>query len=113
MMVAMRRAFNGLLRDFDVMTIAFAIAIGWALYQVAHGVSQLVSAAATDYPAGSLPAGTGLAYVGPLAWSIGGRVLYIGPLVFGLIELAVVLGVAAFAHAKFFNPPPSDTAPPG
>jgi hypothetical protein len=101
MIVIVRRPLLGLLRDADVMTFAFAIAIGWALYQVAHGVSQLVAAATT--PA-NLGGGYG-PYLGDLAWRIDGRVIYIGPLVYGLIELAVVLGVAAFAHAKFVEPP--------
>jgi hypothetical protein len=108
----MRRAFNGLLRDFDVMTIAFAIPIGWALYQVAHGVSQLVAAAVTDYPPGLLSSSSGLTYFGPLAWSVGGRVLNLGPIVFELIELAVVLSIAAFVHARFSDRPATNSAPP-
>ncbi len=40
----MKRALGGLLRDVDVMAIALAIAVGWALYQVAHGLSQMLSA---------------------------------------------------------------------
>jgi hypothetical protein len=103
----MRRAFYGLLCDLDVMTIALAIPIGWSLYQVAHGLSTVVDYAAKDYGFGSIRS----AELPALAWSIDGHILYLEPLVSGLVELAAVLAVAAFVHAKFANPQP-DSAPP-
>jgi hypothetical protein len=71
-------------------------------------VSQLVSAAVTDYPPGTLSSG----FFGPLAWAVGGRVLNLGPLVLGLIELAVVLSVASFVHARFSDRPETDSVSP-
>jgi hypothetical protein len=102
MIAAMRRSFNGLLRDFDVMSLALAIPIGWALYQVAHGVGQFVSYLTVDSPDGT---GGSLSYIGPLAWSLSGHIVYLGSLVVGLVELAVVVSVAAVVHARFMGSP--------
>jgi large-conductance mechanosensitive channel len=110
MIAPMKRALNGLLRDADVMTLAFAIALGWALYQVAHGFSQLLSAL-TSPSARGMADDYGVAYVGPLMWTIGDRVLYLGPLVFGLVEFVLIALVAALLHARFLDDePPTTTA---
>lgn len=85
----MRDGLERLLREATILTVALGIALGWALYQVAEGVSHLVAALLTDVEFAGNPIGTAL------TWGIGDRVLSLGPLVYGLIELAVVLLVAA------------------
>lgn len=75
-----------LLRDATFTTIAFAIAIGWALLQLAQGVSYLVTEAVQKTPGGV----TG----GPdsgLAFAVGSHVFDFQPLVGGLVEFGVVL----------------------
>lgn len=49
----MQDALEQLLRDLTLVTIALAIALGWALFQVAQGVAQLVSYLLIDYPKSS------------------------------------------------------------
>jgi hypothetical protein len=46
----MRESLDGLLRDLTLVTLALAIALGRALFQVAQGVAEFVSAALIDYP---------------------------------------------------------------
>lgn len=65
-----------------------------------NGFGQLLSAATSP----TAPGGYGPVYVGPLVWTIGDRVLYLGPRVFGLVELGLILAVAAFAYGKFLAP---------
>jgi hypothetical protein len=84
-------ALERLLRDTSLVAVALAIALGWALFQVAEGVSATLSTLLTDYPGGA----DGLhAFFEPLTWTVGGRVLTLGPPLRGLVELAVVLAVA-------------------
>ena len=92
-MRTMRDAFERLLRDATLVTIALGIALGWALFQVAEGVSLLVTTLLTETPTA---AEVGHYFFEPLTWRVGGRVLTLGALARGLVELAVVLAVAVF-----------------
>ena len=42
MIAALRRSLIGLSHDIDVMSIALAVAIGWASLQLASAVSQFI-----------------------------------------------------------------------
>lgn len=91
----MREALDRLLRDLTLTTLALAIALGWALYQFAAGISDLVATLLVEYPdtgGGSLDL--------PLTWQIGGRVLTFHQLLRGSIDLVVVLAVAAFVYHR-------------
>jgi hypothetical protein len=89
----MRDTLDRLLREATLLTLALGIALGWALFQVADGVSTLVGTLLTDFPEPSDI--FNVTSSAPLSWEVGGRLLVLWPLVSGLIQLAVVLAVAA------------------
>jgi len=107
------------LRDATLVTVAFAIALGWALYSVAQGANYLVTTLLKEVP--SQPGIRDLTQtfsIGSLTWQVGDRYLTFGALVGGLIELAVVLAVAAFVYSmrdREANPPalPEDVGDDG
>jgi hypothetical protein len=101
----MRDELDRLLREATLFTLAFAIAIGWSLYQFAHGVATFLDALITHLPPGSnnrfIPFyGEG----GGLTWVVGRHVVTLDGMFLGLVELAVVLLVAAIVRRR--------TAPP-
>jgi hypothetical protein len=49
----MRNALERLLGDLTLVTLALAIALGWALFQVGEGIADLVSNLLTDWPESS------------------------------------------------------------
>jgi len=78
---------------------------------VASGFSALVSTLLIEVETGFVLRATRLAE--PLTWRIGDRVLMLGPLLRGLIELAVVHLVAVFLHNRYDRegpPQPPDVA---
>jgi len=87
-----REAIEGLFRDVTFITLALAIAVGWSLFQVAAGFGDLVMALLTDYPSDAEITASQL--YAPLTWDVGGRIVTLGPLVRGLVELGVVIVVA-------------------
>jgi hypothetical protein len=93
-----------------LVTLALAIALGWALFQVAEGAGALITLLLQEYPDGE---GRFSVYLEePLTWFIGDRALTLGPLVRGVVELAIVLLVAAFVRARYHRhegQPPSTT----
>jgi len=94
-----RDELEAILRDTTLTLIAFAIALGWSLYQLAHGVATFVDALTTHVPNGDTPfypsTGAGL------TWTVHGRVVTFDAIVMGLIEIAVVLAVAAFVRRRY------------
>jgi predicted anti-sigma-YlaC factor YlaD len=96
-MRAVRDAFERLLRDATLVTIALAIALGWALFQVAEGLSAVFTTLLTEYPS---EAGAAHTFFEPLTWNVRDRVLTLGPLLRGLIELAAVLSLALLLSRK-------------
>ena len=89
----MGAALDRLLRDATLLAIALGIALGWALFQVAHGVSVLINTLLADYPAAP---GIHAFNFEPLTWEVGGRLLTFAELPRGLVEHGVVLAVALF-----------------
>jgi hypothetical protein len=93
---------DGLLANATLVTLAFAVALGWSLYQFAHGVATFVDALTAHLPAdvtdGRIPyfAGEG----GGLTWIVGRRVVTLDGIVMRLVELAVVLLAAVFVHRR-------------
>jgi hypothetical protein len=95
----MREDLDRLLDDLTLMTLGLAIALGWSLYQVAHGVAVLLDGLSThlapqEDPFSSVVAGGGM------TWAIGHHILTLDQLVVGLIELAVVLAVALWLSRR-------------
>jgi hypothetical protein len=86
----MRDALDDLLRRRTLLTIAAAIALGYALLDVAQGAAGLVLSVftqqATQFDAGR----------SPLSLRIGGRVLEFAQLVAGVVTLAVVLAAILY-----------------
>ena len=69
-------------------TLAFAIAVGWSLYQAASGLAFFITTLLQRFSASDF---SGSAPFGDLSWSVGHHVLAVGPLLCGLLELAAVL----------------------
>lgn len=96
----MQTRLDELLRDVTLVTLAFAIAIGYSLYQLAHGVAIFVDGLTTHYPAHTAvplyapPPGQGL------TWEIGHRLVTLDSLFIGLIELALVVLAAAYVKSR-------------
>lgn len=47
-----REGVTALRRDATLVTIALAIALGWALFQVAEGLGAIVTTLLHEYPSG-------------------------------------------------------------
>jgi hypothetical protein len=110
-----RDEVDRLLDDVTLTTVALAIALGWSLYQVALGVSSLVTTYFTSNLIGQnkelffevqLSQG--------LSWQVGSHVLTFGRLVAGLIEFALVLAVALVVRKRAHraDAPRGQTDPP-
>lgn len=91
------RAIDDLLAEITLVRFALAIAVGWSLYQVAHGFATLVDGVTANLPPGpGSQAILGSPYPGfGLTWIVDHHILHFDDLVIGLIELAVVLSVGA------------------
>lgn len=99
----MREALDGLIRDVTLVTLALAIAIGWSLFQVAAGFGELVSTLLIDYHGNAeIIAASRLSE--PLTWDVGGRILTLGPLLRGSVELAAALLIALFVRRQIPRP---------
>ena len=88
----MRDELDGLLKDATLVTIAFAIAIGWSLYQLAHGVATFIDGLTVHLPESS-PGGLVPYYSesGGLTWRVGRHIIALDGMAIGLMELAAVL----------------------
>lgn len=75
-----------LLRETTLTTVAFAIALGWSLYQVASGLGSLIVLALPNSDGGG-PYGLSI------GWTWRGHVFEFQSLLQGLIEFAVILAV--------------------
>lgn len=95
----MRDKLDKLLQDLTLLTLAFAIALGWSLYQVAHGVGTFVDGLSTHLPGGDVHTYTSYQGAG-LTWIVGHRIVVLDGIVTGLVELAVVIGIAAFVRGR-------------
>jgi hypothetical protein len=79
-----------LLRDATLTTLAFAIALGWSLLQVALGVGYLITAA-LQRTEGSSPG---------LSFAVGSHIFDFQPLIQALIEFGVVVGVVLLVRRQ-------------
>jgi len=84
------------LRETTLATVAFAIALGWSLYQVASGMASLIVLALQD------SGGADFEIQRPgIGWTWGGHIFNFQGLLQGLIELVVVLAVALLIRRRF------------
>jgi hypothetical protein len=98
-----REALDRLIRDVTLVTLALAIAIGWSLFQVASGLAELVSTLLIDYPdRAEIVAASRVSE--PLTWDVDGRILTLGPLLRGAVELAAVLLIGLFVRRQLTRP---------
>jgi hypothetical protein len=67
-----RASLDRLLRDLTLVTLALAIALGWALFQVADGLATFVLTLLGDYKRDRLAIYPDVpAFAGPLLWEVG------------------------------------------
>jgi hypothetical protein len=87
---AVRSEFDHLLRDVTLTTLAFAIALGWSLFQAANGLGILIVGALqrTDGP------GPGLSF------ALGRHLFVFEQLLVGLVELGAVLAVVLLVRRR-------------
>jgi hypothetical protein len=86
-----RDELEDLLSRAGLVTLTAGIALGYALLNLAQGVSALVLSISTEQDGQLLNAGRG-----PLSLEVGGRLLEFAQLVAGVVTLAVVLGVILY-----------------
>jgi hypothetical protein len=93
-------AFDRLLRDGTLVSFALAIALGWTLYRVASGLSQVVATLFIQASGNDFLFGSRLSE--PFTWRVGDtHILTLGPLFRALIEFGVVLAVALFVRSRY------------
>ena len=88
-MTAMRESLDDLLRQVTLLTLAAAIALGYAVLSLAQGIAALVLSGfterETEFSSGS-----------PVSLDVGGRTLEFAQLTVGVIEVAVVLAAILY-----------------
>jgi hypothetical protein len=90
----LRQDLERLLRETTLTTLAFAIALGWSLYQVASGLGGLIVLALQNSGDGDFPLPTGI------GWTWDGHIFEFQPLLQGLIEFALVLAVVLLVRRR-------------
>jgi hypothetical protein len=75
------------LRESRLFMLALAVALGFALWRVAGGVSDTVATLLLDEE-------KAFKFSEPLTWNVGDRVLTLGQLLRGIIEVAAVGAIA-------------------
>ena len=97
----MQDELGRLLRDATLLTLAFAIAIGWSLFQFARGVAIFLDALTTHLPPGTNSRFVPLYNEGSgLTWIVGRRVISLDGMFIGLVEVAVVVLVAVIVRRR-------------
>jgi hypothetical protein len=84
-----------------MLTIAFAIALGWSLYQLAHAVAAFIDGLTVHLPprdasgfGGEFTTGSGL------AWIVGRHVVSLDGMLMGLLQVVIVLAIAAYVRSR-------------
>jgi hypothetical protein len=96
----MQTRLDELLRDVTLVTLAFAIAIGYSLYQLAHGVATFVDELTIHLPPHSGPFYPSVTGGQGLTWEVGHRVVALDGVAIGLIELALVVLAAVYVKDR-------------
>lgn len=91
----MRDDLEHLLEDVTLLTLTFAIALGWSLYTFVHGIGLLIDGLLDhSHDAGLIGGGIGA------TWSIGGRVVTLDNMIIGLVEIIAVLAVIVVVQRR-------------
>lgn len=106
----MKDELDGLLEDVRLFTIAFAIALGWSLFQLAHGVATFIDGLLIHLPQGSPGSGSFFGQGSGLTWSVGRRIVTLDGILMGLVELALVLLVAVLVRSRVGRRDPEPAA---
>ena len=96
----MRDDFDALLETRTLTTLLLAIAIGWSLYQFAHGLATLVDGLPTHLPPGANDAFSASITGGGLTWIVGHRIVTLDAALVGVIELALAITVALLVQRR-------------
>jgi hypothetical protein len=91
----MRQDLERLLRDTTLVTLAFAIALGWSLYQLAASSAGFITTAMQDTSDSDFPSDFPSF---SLHW--GDHVFYFLPLLQALIQFVVVLAVVLIVRRR-------------
>jgi len=83
----MKHEFDEFLGERSLLTLGFAIAFGWSLYQTAHGIAVFVDGLLTHLP----PEIGGYTGQGGLTWIFRHHLVSLDPFVEGAIELTLVV----------------------
>jgi hypothetical protein len=83
----MRQELDEFLGQRRLQTLGFAIALGWSLYQTAHGVAVFVDGLLTHLP----PQIGGYVGQGGLTWVVRHHLVSVDQLLEGAIELLLVV----------------------
>ena len=86
----MRTELERLLRDTPLTMLAFAIALGWSLYQVGVSVASLINLGLLHTTEGKPPLS--------LAW--GDHIFYFEPLLLSILALFAVLAVVLLVQRR-------------
>ena len=93
--MSVREELDHLLEDVTLLTLTFAIALGWSLYTLAHGVAFFVDGLLDhSNDSGLVGGGTGA------TWSVWHRVVTLDGIIVGLVELVVVLAVMVLVRRR-------------
>jgi hypothetical protein len=97
----LRDELDRLLEDTTMLTVAFAIALGWSVYELARGVATFVDGLTLHLPAPDANGfGAGFGSSGGLSWVVGRHVISLDGMLIGLLQLVLVLAVAAYVRAR-------------
>jgi hypothetical protein len=98
----LRDELDRLLEDVTLLTIGFAIALGWSLYSLAHGVAICIDELTVHYPPNDATSGfpSGGNANGGLSWDVGRHVITLDPILVGLLQLTFVLAVAVYVRSR-------------
>src|SRR3954451_9290429 len=93
----MRDDLERLLDDLTLVSLTLAVAAGWSLYQLAHGIAIFFDTLTGHLPSDSYSlrsSGYGM------TWVVDSRVVSLDGVFIGLVELAVLLTVAVFVSRR-------------
>ena len=94
MLGEMKKLIDDLLGEDTIIELAFAIAFGWSLFEVARGTAAFIEGLTTN-----LGTETGFTE-GGMSWDVAHHIVDVDALVVGLIELAVVAAIWVFVSRR-------------